>query len=435
MMKTLVLALALASAPALLYAGEIDWSDPAAVQQAALDHSAALRAAVADIQVAKERRVAAGVLANPMLMGGVQNLPVDASNDDMTMIMVGASQTFTRTARRQIERRAADLEVVFLQRRLEALRAAIARDVLFAWLDGAAAANALSATGELSQLLDDIVAAARFRYEAGLAPQADLIRAMLEQNNLQHTIISLRNRRSRAVQQLLALLDLPASTDVPRFTLVHAMSHHDAEPIDTVLADDAPTIAALESQSARAEESLRLAQLATKPDWNLEASYGVRPEMTDMISVVARIELPLRKSATVAPRIREAIAQREAAQQQIEVLRQQLRTDLAAAVTARAEAIEQINLHVDTLVPQSKLAFESSLASYQTGKSTFDAVLESLRQYLSLSIDFYDYARAKEEAEADIAALRKGVRGRGVAAVGSTEMSSSSWSVSPAGMK
>lgn len=434
-MKTIPLAIALASVAFNLPAAGINWSDPADVQRAAVDQSAALRAASAELQIAVERRSSAGTLPNPMLMGGVQNLPIDASTDDMTMVMVGASQTFTRTSRRQIEQRVADLEIESLRRALEAQRAAVERDVLYAWIDASSAQNAISASVELDHLLDEMVAAARFRYEAGLAPQADLIRAMLEKTNLQHTLISLRNQRIGAVQQLLALLDLPPSTEVPSFALSHTMSHHDDEALDTALSDDAPAIASLQIDVSRADELIRLARLAATPDWNLEASYGARPEMTDMISVVARIELPLRKATTIEPRVREAIARREAAQQQIATLRQQLRGDLATAVTERKEAIEQINLHVDTLVPQAKLAFESSLASYQAGKTTFDAVLESLRQYLALNIDFYDYVRAKEESEADVAAIRKGVRGRGVAAVASPEMSSASRSMPTAGMK
>ena len=132
-----------------------------------------------------------------------------------------------------------------------------------------------------------------------------------------------------------------------------------------------------------------------------------------MFSLMGRIELPIRKSAIIEPRIREAIARREAAQQQIETLRQQLRQDLGVAVTLRNEAIEQINLHVDRLVPEAKLGFESSLASYQTGKTTFDAVLDSLRTYIALNVDYYEFLRQQMQAEVDIDAIRRGAR-RGV---------------------
>ena len=127
-----------------------------------------------------------------------------------------------------------------------------------------------------------------------------------------------------------------------------------------------------------------------------------------MVTVLGRIELPFRRSTLIEPRIREAVARREAALQQMEARRQQLRQDLGAAVVLRNEAIEQINLHVDKLVPAGKLGFESSLASYQTGKTTFDAVLGSLRTYLSLNVDYYEFLRQQMEAEVDIEAIRRG---------------------------
>ena len=64
-------------------------------------------------------------------------------------------------------------------------------------------------------------------------------------------------------------------------------------------------------------------------------------------------------------------------------------------------------------MPEAKLGFESSLASYQTGKTTFDAVLDSLRTYIALNVDYYEFLRQQMQAEVDIDAIRRGAR-RGV---------------------
>ncbi len=127
-----------------------------------------------------------------------------------------------------------------------------------------------------------------------------------------------------------------------------------------------------------------------------------------MFSLTARVELPIRKSTIIEPRIREAIARRDAARQQIEVLRQQLLQDLGSELVVRNEAVEQIDLHINKLVPQAKVGFESSLAAYQTGKTTFDSVLGSLRTYVALNVDYYDFLRQKMLAEVDIEAMQRG---------------------------
>jgi outer membrane protein TolC len=281
----------------------------------------------------------------------------------------------------------------------------VERAVSFAWHEAAAAQAQITVTEEIAKIVKTTVDAARARYEAGLAPQSDLIRAMLQETDLQHQLLSLRGRRRQAVARLLALLRLPTATEVPPFTLSHEMA---AGQDVQALPEMTPAIATLRAAVDRAEQEIKLARLATKPDLTVEASYGARPKQTDMFSVVGRIELPFRKASIIEPRIREAVSRRDAAQQQIEVLRQQLAVDLGVAVALRDEAIEQVRLHNDRLVPQAEVGFQSALGSYQAGKDTFESVLSSLRTYLSLKIDLFDFLQQQMLAEVDIEAIRKG---------------------------
>ena len=388
-------------------AQSIDWNDPDAVVRAAVDVNPSLASLTAQIQAAKERAASAGSLPNPMLMGGVQNQTLDLSYDFMTMYMVGASQTFVRKSRRESLRRSAQLEVERLERGYESSRAEVERDVRTAYIAAASAQNQVAATEEIARIAGSIVDAARIAYETGSAPQADMIRARLEQSNILHELLTLRRERKMALAALLPLLNLPLSAELPPFSLRHEMERHREHGFDTVVADT-PATAALETEIALAEEEIRFARLAGKPDFDIEASYGLRPQDMDMVSVVARIEFPFRKSAIIEPRIREAIASRDAARQQIEVLRQQLRQDAGTAIALRDEAIEQINLHVERLVPESKLAFESAIAAYSNGKTTFDAVLGSLQAWRGLNVDYYGFLKQQLEAEIDIDALRRG---------------------------
>jgi outer membrane protein TolC len=227
-----------------------------------------------------------------------------------------------------------------------------------------------------------------------------------------------RGVRDSALARLRALLDLPPNETIPPFALTHAMEHR-AHAEEVSLDPSTPAIAALETEVARSEEDIRLAKLAAKPDFSIEASYGLRPEQKDMFSVVGRIELPIRKKTTIEPRIAEAVARRDAARAQIGMLRQQLAAAFGEALASRNEAVEQINLHVEQLVPEAKLGFESAMASYQTGKTTFDAVLGALQTYRTLNVDYYEFLRQLLVADAEIDALRHGATGRsGAVAMG-----------------
>src|SRR2546428_4755625 len=305
-------------------ASALDWNDPHSIVDAALAASPGLREVNANFAAARARQKGAGAMPNPMRMGGVQNQQIDLSTDpNMTMYMAGASQTFVRRERRNVLQREAGLAVAQLEHEKETRRAEITRDVLVAYYEAAAAENEISANEDVAKIASTTSEAARARYEVGTAPQIDIIRAKLEATNLQHAIIMERGMRDRALARLRALLNLPPTETIPPFALPHAMMHHEnAEAV--TMPSSTSAIAALEVEAARADEEIRLAKLATKPDINLEASYGFRPLQKDVFSVVGRIELPIRRSTTIAPRIAEAIARRDAARAQIDVLRQQL---------------------------------------------------------------------------------------------------------------
>lgn len=316
-----------------------------------------------------------------------------------------------RGERRDALRRAAQLDVARLQRERESRAAEITRDVLVAYDEASTAQNQIAANEEIAKLASMTGDAARARYEVGGAAQTDIIRAKVEANNVRHEVLMQRRMRDEARARLRALLNVAPSDAIPPFSIVHSMEHH-AQPGGVSLAATTPATAALEAEAARAEEDIRLAKLTAKPDFSVEASYGVRPEQRDMVSVVGRIELPIRKKNTIEPRVAEAIARRDAARAQIDALRQRLAADFGEAVAARDEAIEQINLHVEQLVPEAKLGFESALASYQAGKTTFDAVLGALQTYRALNVDYFAFQRQLMIAEAEIDALQHGATGR-----------------------
>jgi outer membrane protein TolC len=384
----------------------IDWNTPDTVVDAAIAAAPSLREIDARIAAARARSAGAGTLPNPMLMAGVQNRQIDLSSDPMTMYMVGASQTFVRRDRRETSQRAAALDVQQLEREREVRVAEVRRDVLIAYDEAAAAANQIAANEEIAKLVASTGDAARIRYETGFAPQIDIIRAKLEETNVRHAILMQRGALHQARARLRALLLLPVDAEIPSFELSHSMEHH-GSAMTVASSQAAPSTAVAEAAAARAEAEIRMAKLIAKPDVNLEASYGFRPQQKDMFSVVARIELPVRRT-TIEPRIAQATAEHDAALAQIDVVRQQLQVELGKAVAQRDEAIEQINLHVDLLVPEAKLGFDSALASYQSGKTSFDAVVGALQTYRSLRVDYYDFLRQLLVSEALIDAIQHG---------------------------
>lgn len=404
-------ALALATlSSSTLAAQSIDWHNAEAVAGAAVRHHPAVSDLNSQIAATRERARSLSAYPNPMVMAGVEDLQTNLSNDEMmTMYMVGASQTIPRRSRREALRRSEELVATSIELQAKSLSEEIRRDALFAYYDLAAADSRIEATKQLAAAADAVIAAARAHYEAGATIQADVIRAQLQRTEVEHQLLTLGGERRIAAARLVAQLGLPLTTAVPRLHLSHQTG---ARRIDAPLtiSDDHPAVAALAAGARRNEEQVRLARLLAKPDWIIEASYGMRPEERDMFSVVASVELPLRKSSTIEPQVRAAIADREGTLHRAAALRRQILADLGVAHAVHDEATKQHRLHEEVLVPQSKLAFEATLAAYEAGKATFESVLMTQLATLRIERDYYEILARHIKAVVDFEALQRGAR-------------------------
>lgn len=387
-----------------------DWHDPDAVALAAVEADPVIRRIDAEIRAARERATQAGSYPNPMVMGGVQNFQVDFSNDEMmTMYMVGVSQSIPRGSRREALRAAADAELRRIELEGASIREEVRRAAIFIWYDIAGADSRLEALRQVATALDSVIDAARARYETGMANQSDIVRAQLQRSEVEHQLLTETGLRRAAVSRLLPLLGMPVTTEVPFMAVSHATGQREInEPRE--IPESHPALAALKAEVSRREQDLRLAELQTRPDISIEATYGLRPSRTDMVSVLARVELPLRKRTLIEPRTREAVAMRDAAERRLDELRRALVTDLGVAWEAHALATDQLIFHDQVLVPQSQLSVESTRAAYEAGQTSLEAVLAAEAARLRLGIEYYDFLVAHIKAIVDFQAIRAGAR-------------------------
>lgn len=434
---TLVLStICLPTAPGM--ASTLDWRNVQTVVDTALTNSPTLQRLEAEAAAARERTVQAGSLPNPMVMTGVQDKQIDLTSDPMmTMFMVGASQTWTRPSKREARRKTAMLEADGLELLMVSVRAETERDALLAYDDILSMDSQLRTAEEMRALIGTVIDAARVRYEVGTTAQSDVIRAQLERSGIEQQILRLQGARNAARARLLPMLSLPGGTEIPRLALPALSDSHVVDMAEVPL-DDHPAIAILQTEISRQEERIRLARLQTRPDITFEGSYSYRGVQTDMFSLVARIELPIRRKTLIAPGIREALSVQDATRMRMEEVRRGLTIDLGLVAASLEEASQQLRLHEAVLVPQSRLAFESALASYQTGTSSFDAVLATAIVMFRLELQRLEFLTRRLKTASEFEALRRGARGAGGGIAGGSSVaglpSASSRPVSMSGM-
>ena len=168
---------------------------------------------------------------------------------------------------------------------------------------------------------------------------------------------------------------LPAQRPLPALDALRHRAH------------DHPQLSSARSEIALAENDVRQANAAYKPDWSVELMYSKRgPDYSDMVSVQVGIDLPLFTANRQDRRLASKLAARTRHEQQHENHRRMLVAELESAHAgwvALAQREERFGRHV---LPQADARIEAALAGYRAGRVDLLAVIESYRARLDLAM-------------------------------------------------
>ena len=140
---------------------------------------------------------------------------------------------------------------------------------------------------------------------------------------------------------------------------------------------------------ATAEAAIDVAKREFKPDFAVSGGYGFAGSMPDMYEFRFDVVVPLQKGrrrAMVAERQHTAQAARQTLESSRLTLQNRLQEDYQMATTAEQLA----ELYRDTVLPQARLALESSISSYQTGTVDFLSVLTNFGAVLEYEMSFVE---------------------------------------------
>jgi outer membrane protein TolC len=369
-LPTLIL-IAAASCSSLARAADPPLTHAEAVRLAGT-HAPRLEAQDAAVSAAEAEASRAGALPDPMLMLGIENLPVtggdafDPTVEDMTMKRIGVRQEFPAAAKRQAQRARALRRVDEARAQAIAERLAVQRAAADAWIEAWAADHQVHALEQLREQARLAAKLARARAAGGSGSIADALAADAAGLELENELEAARGRRDEALAALRrwvpgtgvpTLLDTPAFDALP---LSRAQLQARLDATGPLLGSGARVeTAAAALDASRAEK---------RPDWSLTAAYGQRDrDRSDMLSVEVGIALPLFQRT----RQDRGVLAREAEYRQALAIREDDRRALVAeidAAFARWEALKrQVALHEQRLIPLARDRSAAALAAYRAG--------------------------------------------------------------------
>ena len=303
---------------------------------------------------------------------------------------VGASQTIPYPGKLKLRGEIADREAEAARWDYEAARRDLVANVKSAYYDYYFFTKAIEITQKDRDLLEKFASIADARYRVGKAIQQDVIKSQVEISRLQQRLTMLEQQRDTAIAKLNTLLyrdfdsPLPPPSPVGQSKFDYSLDQlfQMAREQDTGLQRQQRVI-------ERAQYAVDLAHKDYRPDFGVAYMYQQRPDLPDMQGFTFTANIPIFYRSKQREAVKEAndeLVSSESAKKNRET---QLYFAIKEQFLAAKSAEKLLTLYAKGVVPQSSLALESSMNSYEVGTSDFLTSLANFKTVLEYEVDYY----------------------------------------------
>lgn len=239
-------------------------------------------------------------------------------------------------------------------------------------------------------LLDTLLKVSESRYAVGQAAQQDVLKAQTQLSILELQLEKTQQERAAREGELNALLARPVGTPLGQPDDLQLTAFEAS--LDSIVTDataHAPMLRRDQIMIERSQLGVESARKAYKPDFAVAGGYYYMGAMPSMYELRIDVEVPLqrgRRAAAVTEQLSGVAGARSTYESNRLDLVGRLQEDYSMASTSARLA----RLYRDTVLPQARLALESSTTSYQTGTIDFLSVLTNFGTVLEYEMTYFE---------------------------------------------
>jgi cobalt-zinc-cadmium efflux system outer membrane protein len=303
---------------------------------------------------------------------------------------VTASQMLPYPGKLKLRGEIADREAESAWWEYEAARRKLVADVKSAYYDYFADSKAVEITRKDKDLLQKLSSIAEARYRVGKGIQQDVLRSQVEISLLLQRLTVFEQQKSTAQVRLNTLLfrnpdaELPSPASFEPVKIAHSL-----DELYTLASEQDTGLQREQRMVERNQYAVNLAKKDYLPDFSVGYMYQQRPDLPDMHGFTVTANIPIYYRTKQREAVKEQTQQLVSSQRS----KENRQTELFFAVKQQyllAKSSEQLlKLYSQVIVPQSSLALESSMASYQVGTVDFLTILTNFTVVLDYEVSYY----------------------------------------------
>jgi outer membrane protein TolC len=361
---------------------------------------------VIDMRVA--RIAPAGALPDPTVsassMTGLGLPPFAASTATPNAFrMFSFAQEFPYPGKRTLRTTVAAADADAERFNYEDRRRALVADLKSTYLDYVLTVKSLAILADGKALAEHLRQVSETRFAVGKGMQQDVVKAQLELSMILERQTVLEQQRNAFAARLNALLFRPAGTPPPEpVSYTVAPMPIDLSALQAQVDSQYPAIQRDAKLIDRSRRALELSRKELRPDFRVGVSaQRYVGDMPWMYGIEFMVSLPVYASRKQQPMITESVAALDAAEQVQASTRAMATSVVTQAFLAMNAADRLLALYSDSVLPQSRLALESSLAAYQAGSVDFLSVVTNYQALVAAQL-----SRAEQQTRRDQALVQ-----------------------------
>ena len=248
-------------------------------------------------------------------------------------------------------------------------------------------------------LLDKFARIAEARYAVGKAIQQDVLRAQVELTALEKKRIELEQQRGSLEAKIVSLLNRPPESplgrpaDSPKTTLAVSL-----DELYQAVRSQAPVLGQEQAMIEKNTYALDLARKDYYPDFAVGAGWFSRGGLRDLWSLRFDVKVPLYFWRKQRSAVAESAHTLEQSRREYEATTQTLHYRIKDDYLMAKASEQLMELYSQAIIPQTTLALESAMASYQVGTLDFLSLLTNFQQLLDYEVEYHKEFAGFQEA-------------------------------------
>jgi outer membrane protein, heavy metal efflux system len=323
------------------------------------------------------------------------------TNSEFAYIGLGVSQDIPYPGKLRLKGEIAKREADVSQQQIESVRRSVLADLKSAYFQLAYLSKTLVILEQDGELLKQVQQAVDARYRSGLGRQQDLLQAQLQQTKLLREIAMHHLEVGKLEAQIKQLLNRPQdSPDIAPTDLVETPFVQTYAELLAAAEVQNPEIASAKDMIEKQSLQIDLARKDFYPDFNVQYMWQ-RTDPTQfrayyMLSVGVRV--PIYRARKQRPELAQAEAEKLRAESELQAQSHQVAAELRAQYVLAQQTSELLKIHREGLSPQSRSEFQAALATYQSNKQDFQALLAAFLDVLRLDEEYWQNVAEYETA-------------------------------------